>query len=246
MSRLTWGAPGERYFEKGVDRGVLYVGASVGVPWTGLISVSESPNGGQARAFYQDGIKYLNLSSKEEFEATITAFAAPKEFAPCDGMSAIQNGLFATQQPRKPFNLTYRTLVGNDTDGETHGYKIHFVYNALTAPASRDNKTTDDGVDLNTLSWSITTVPPKLTGLKPTAHFIVDSRYTDPFVLTEVENRLYGTDEFPATFPTYEELTGFFTTTFIEAGDADDTDPVVFDGGSPSSTFTTYIDGGSL
>lgn len=210
MSRISWNAPGERFFETGVDRGVLYVDLNAGVPWTGLISVSESPSGGEARPYYQDGIKYLNLSSKEEFEATINAFTAPKEFAPCDGVSALQNGLFATQQPRKAFSLSYRTMIGNDVDGQEHGYKIHLVYNALAGPSERSNNTLGDNVDPNSLSWQITTLPPSLSGLKPTAHFVIDSRYTPAGLLKAIEDILYGSDAADPRMPLASELVTMF------------------------------------
>lgn len=210
MTRISWNAPGERYFETGVDRGVLYVDANSGVSWTGLISVAESPSGGDPRPYYQDGIKYLNIASKEEFEATINAFTAPKEFAPCDGVGAMQNGLFATQQPRKTFSLCYRTMIGNDVDGQDHGYKIHLVYNALAGPSERSNSTLGDNVEPNSLSWKITTLPPTMSGLKPTAHFVIDSRYTDPTRLANVEDILYGSDAADARIPSVSELMSIF------------------------------------
>ena len=194
MPRLTWGQVGERYFETGVDRGVLYVGASAGVPWNGLTSVSEDLSGGEARPYYIDGVKYLNLAAAEEFVATIAAFSSPKEFGVCDGVSSIQNGLFVTQQPRKSFGLCYRTLIGNDVDGTDHGYKLHVVYNALAAPASRSNNTIADSSEPTALSWSVSTLAPGLSGYRPTAHLIFDSRYTPPNLLAAVEDILYGSD----------------------------------------------------
>lgn len=210
MPRLTWSAVGERYYETGVDRGVLYVGNQLGVAWTGLISVSESPSGGEARPYYIDGVKFLNISSAEEYEATVNAFSSPPEFGPCDGTISIKNGLFVTQQPRKSFGLSYRTKLGNDIDGSDHAYKIHLVYNALAAPAQRDNNSLGDSVDPNTLSWSITTLPPSITGYKPTAHLVVDSRYTTSAVLTNVEDILYGTDANSARLPNPDELIAIF------------------------------------
>jgi len=210
LSRISWNAPGERFFESGVDRGVLYVGTNPGVSWTGLISVAESPSGGEARPYYQDGIKYVNISAKEEFEATINAFTAPKEFAPCDGVAAMQNGLFATQQPRKAFSLSYRTLIGNDVDGQEHAYKIHLVYNALAGPSERSNSTLGDNVEPNSLSWQITTLPPSLTGMKPTAHFVIDSRYTPPNLLAAIEDIIYGSDAADPRMPLASELVALF------------------------------------
>lgn len=211
MPRLSWSATGERFYETGVDRGVLYVGTNPGVAWTGLTSVSESPSGGEPKAYYIDGIKYLNLSSAEEFEATINAFNSPSEFGPCDGTVSIQNGLFVTQQPRKPFGLSYRTKVGNDIDGSDHAYKIHLVYNALAAPSERSNNTVGDSTEPNSLSWSITTLPPLVTGFKPTAHFLIDSRLTSQEVLIEVEDILYGSDANSPRLPSAQELIDLFT-----------------------------------
>jgi hypothetical protein len=210
MARLTWGAAGERFFNLGVDRGVLYVGIDPGVAWPGLISVSESPTGGDPKPFYMDGQKYLNLSSAEEFAATITAFSRPLEFGPCDGTVPIQNGLFITQQPRKSFGFSYRTMIGNDVDGPDHAYKIHLVYNALAAPAEYNYTTVTDTPDPIQLSWGITTMPPPITGFRPTAHFVVESRYTDPGVLSDLEDILYGNEVSAASLPTVAELIALF------------------------------------
>ena len=210
MSRLTWGALTERFFETGVDRGVLYVGVSAGVPWNGLVSVSESPTGGEPKPAYIDGHKFRNIASSEEFEATLEAFTAPKEFAPCDGSVSIQNGLIATQQPRRAFGLSYRTKVGNAVDGVDHAYKIHLVYNSLAAPAQRINTTLSDSQGLNALSWSLTTLPPSLTGYKPTAHWIIDSRTTPRGLLLAIENMLYGTSAAAARMPLVSELVTLF------------------------------------
>lgn len=210
MTRLVWGVLGERFYEIGIDRGVLYVNENPGVAWSGLISVSESPTGGDAKAFYIDGFKYLNIASAEEFEATLEAFSSPPEFAPCDGVSSIQNGLFATQQPRRPFNLSYRTRVGNGVDGDQHGYKIHLVYNALAAPSQLTHSSMGESVDPTTHSWAITTLPPAATGIRPTAHFVIDSRSTSPELLTTVEDILYGNESVSARLPSVEELMDLF------------------------------------
>lgn len=210
MARLSWAAVGERFYETGVDRGVLYVGIEPGVSWTGLTSVSESPTGGEASPFYIDGVKYLNLAGSEEFAATINAFSSPYEFGPCDGTMSIQNGLFVTQQPRKPFGLSYRTKLGNDIDGTDHAYKIHVVYNALAAPSERSNNTVGDSTDPLSLSWSVTTLPPSITGYKPTAHFMIDSRKTTETILATIEDILYGSDSGASRLPSPSELIAIF------------------------------------
>jgi len=207
MTKLAWGSHGERFFEAGVDRGVLYLSGQDGVPWNGLKAVNESPTGGEPQPYYVDGYKYLNVASVEEYKATLEAYTSPIEFAPCEGTKGIHNGLFATQQPRVSFNLSYRTLVGNDAEGVDHGYKIHIVYNALAAPAQRNHQTTTSGSSTPVgLSWSITTTPPKMSGLKPTAHFVIDSRYTPLDLMVQIEDILYGSDDNEAYLPTPTEL----------------------------------------
>lgn len=193
MTRVEWDTPGERIYENGVDRGMLYIDY-LGVAWSGLISVNESPSGGEARPFYLDGIKYMNLSAAEEYEATIVALSSPPEFAACDGVANLQNGLFASQQPRISFGLSYRTLISDDMNPE-RGYKIHIVYGALAAPAERQHNTLNDQAAPLQISWHITAAPdPGITGIKPTSHFVVDSTLTDPELLDELEGFLYGTE----------------------------------------------------
>jgi len=212
VARLVWDASGERFYEIGVDRGVLYAPGQPGVPWIGLTSVSESSDGGEARPYYFDGQKYLNLSAAEEFQATIEAFSSPPEFAVCEGMAQIQNGLFVTQQPRKSFGLCYRTLIGNDTEGDAKGYKIHVVYNALAAPAAKTRSTMSSGsVEPSKFSWALTTLAPPLAGKRPTAHLVIDTRYTPEALLASVEDILYGSAALSASLPTPQELYALFT-----------------------------------
>lgn len=211
MPRLTWDAYGTRFFESGVDRGVLYIPSDPGVSWPGLVSVTENPSGGEPKAFYQEGIKYLNIAGAEEFEATINAFSAPREFEPCDGNVHIQNGLYVTQQRRQSFGFSYRTMIGNDADGADHAYKIHLVYNALAAPTQRSRNSRGSSTDPSVFSWAITTLPPAITGYRRTAHLIIDTRYTDSEVLSAFEDTLYGSEsEFPS-LPTPDDVIGLFT-----------------------------------
>jgi hypothetical protein len=202
MTRLVWGVDGTRTFEAGVDRGVLYLPSAAGVPWSGLKAVKEAPSGGTPQPYYQDGIKHANISTAEEYNATLDAFSAPPEFAVCDGSVLLAAGLFATQQPRKPFGLSYRTRVGNDLKGLAHGYKIHLVYNALAAPAARDNNTQGQAAEVMNLSWAISTRPPLATTYKPTAHLVIDTRDLDPEVLSLLEDTLYGDSDTTPSLPT--------------------------------------------
>ncbi len=206
MAKITWGDPGERRYEAGVDRGVLFPTTGDGVPWNGLIAVTENPSGGDSTPFYMDGIKYQDRGSPEEFEGTIEAFTYPREFAACDGSEALDSGLFATQQYRQPFGLAFRTLVGNDLEGADYGYKLHIVYNARTKPSTRSNQTQTDSPDADTFSWEFTTIPRIIPGVRPTAHLIVDSTITDPFVLGAIEDILYGSSIAEARLPDPAEI----------------------------------------
>ena len=210
MSRVTWGAPSERYFETGVDRGVLYPNSDTAIAWTGLTAVNETTRGGEPRPTYIDGIKIRNLASKEEYEATIEAFAAPREFDLCDGRMEIQKGLIATNQRRKAFGFSYRTRIGNALDGPEHGYKIHLVYNAMAGPSERNHATIGDSTEAETLSWPITTRAPFTSGIRPTAHFVIDTRYTPKGLLAAVENMLYGNDVSEGRLPLISELITMF------------------------------------
>lgn len=212
MARLAWNQASERFYETGVDRGVLYPKYAPGVAWSGLVSVDEAVSGGETSAYYLDGSKYLQVVASEDFQATLTAYSAPREFSEFDGTKTLAAGLFATQQPRKQFDFSYRTLIGNDVDGIDHGYKIHLVYNALASPGARTNRTVGDQPELNQLSWTIDTVPPLGEGYRPTAHLVVDSRDLPIQLLTALEDILYGTDTEYARFPSPQELVELLNT----------------------------------
>lgn len=209
MGRIEWGSTGKRFYEAGLDRGVLYVDALPGVPWNGLTSVNVSSTGGEAQSYYLDGIKYLNVPSPEEFQGSITAYTYPDEFGVCDGSVRVRPGLFVSQQRRKSFGFSYRTMIGNDLSSE-HGYKIHIVYNALAAPSARDHRSLDATNDPGDFNWTITARPPAMAGYTPTAHVEIDSRTTNETTMTIVEDILYGTSEFDARLPDFDELFGIF------------------------------------
>jgi hypothetical protein len=211
VPRIKWNEPGQNFYEAGVDRGVLYPAIGDGVPWNGLTAVNERPSGGAPQAYYIDGIKYENVAGAEEYEATIQAYTYPDEFAECDGSARLHSGFYATQQPRKRFGFTYRTKVGNELTGE-YGYKIHLVYGALAAPSDRDYGTLGDSVEALEFSWDITTLPPATTLVKPTAHFEIDTRSTNPSAVTDVENILYGSEIESPRLPTLDEIITIFDT----------------------------------
>lgn len=253
MTRLVWGAVGERYYEAGVDRGVLYVGSDPGVPWSGLVSVKEEPTGGEANPYYIDGVKYLNQAATEEFEATIEAYTYPEKFARCDGSLEASNGLFSTQQTHELFALSYRTLIGNDVEGIDLGYKIHMVYNALASPTAQEHSTIGESVEPDNFSWKITTQPVAHSILGVTSHLVIDSRKTPPDLLADLEAHLYGTSMTAPTYLSvhdlYELFAGYVPLVSVgeDAGYPWTEPTITYDGGNPpSSTQTSTIDGGGV
>ena len=217
MVALTWDAIGEHFYETGVDHGVLYIPDAAGeyatgVAWNGLTSVSETPSGAEANAQYADNIKYLNLISAEEFGATIEAFTYPEEFAEFDGLAAPVPGLVIGQQPRKSFGLSYRTIVGNDTEGDAYGYKLHLVYGCQAAPSEKAYNTVNDSPEAVTFSWEIATTPAQVTDYKPTSLIVVDSTVVDPADLATLEGALYGDALLTAHLPTPDEVIAMFDT----------------------------------
>ncbi len=216
MAPLTWDQVGEKLYETGVDRGVLYIPDGTGVynagfAWNGLTTVTESPSGADPSPQYADNIKYLNLVSAEEFGATIEAFTYPDEFGQCDGSFNPAEGVSIGQQGRKQFGLSFRTKVGNDVDGTDHGYKLHLVYGCLAAPSEKAYATINDSPEAITFSWDVTTTPVPVTGHKPTSLIVVDSTVVDPTDLASLETLLYGAAATPAALPTPDAVIALFT-----------------------------------
>lgn len=214
MARLEWDKTGEHLYETGVDHGVLYfpdqTGAyKNGVAWNGLISVSESPSGAEATGQYADNIKYLSLISAEEFGATVEAYTYPEEFEACNGNKELvdNTGVYVGQQSRSVFGFCYRTMIGNDTDGQDHGYKLHLVYGCQVSPSEKAYQTINDSPEALTFSWELSTTPVNVTGKKPTALLVIDSTKIDSTKLTKIEAKLYGdATSTGAVLPTPDEI----------------------------------------
>lgn len=212
MAKLVWDQTGEKLYETGVDRGVLYLADKEGkypkgVAWNGLTAVTESPSGAEATALYADNIKYLNLISAEDFGATVEAYMYPNEFMECDGSVEIAKGVTVGQQTHKAFGLCYRTYVGNDQELTDHGYKIHIIYNATASPSEKAYSTVNDSPEAITFSWELTTTPVDITdGVKPAANLIIDSTKTDADKLKQLEAILYGSEENEARLPLPAEI----------------------------------------
>ena len=211
MTKIVWDKTGERFYETGVSKGVLYVQSTEGaypkgVAWNGLTAVTESPSGAEATPLYADDTKYLNLMSTEEFGATIEAYTYPDEFAQCDGSAELATGVTIGQQPRKTFGMCYRTALGNDVDGSNHGYKLHIIYGALAAPSEKGYTTINDSPEAITFSWEVSTTPVNVTGFKPTASLVIDSTKVAAEKLTALEAILYGGESTEAKLPLPDEI----------------------------------------
>ena len=214
-SKLIWDETGSRTYETGVKNVALYVKDAsgkygAGVPWNGVTAITESPSGAEATALYADDIKYLNLVSAEELGATIEAYTYPDEFGVCDGSAEMAPGVVIGQQTRREFGLAYKTTLGNDTEGNEHGYKLHLLYNALAAPSEKAYATINDSPEAITFSWELTTTPVTVDGFKPTSSITIDSTKADADKLAELEKKLFGSDENEATLPSPAEVAAIF------------------------------------
>lgn len=211
MSKLVWDQFGKRLYETGVDHGVLYPiqtdGVySKGVAWNGLTAVTESPSGADVNDIYADNMKYLGLVGAEKFGATVEAYTYPDEFAECDGSVELVKGATIGQQNRKVFGMVYRTVIGNDVDGNKHGYKLHLIYGATAAPSEKAYNTINEDPEAITFSWELSTTPVNVTGHKPTASLTIDSTKADPTKLAELEKILFGDTETEPRLPLPDEI----------------------------------------
>lgn len=216
MARINWDGIGERFFETGTDHGVLYLRDetgeyTTGVPWNGLTAVTESPSGAEPTPLYADNIKYLNLMSAEDFACTIEAYTYPDEFMECDGTAMIKPGLYIGQQDRKTFGFAYRTLIGNDVDGNNHGYKLHLVYGCMASPSEKANATVNDTPEAVAMSWEVSTTPVAVSpvggvNFKPTAHLILSTTDVSAADMAAIEAVLYGGEATEPSLPLPDEV----------------------------------------
>ena len=211
MAKLVFDAVGSRFFETGVKNGVLFVQGENGeyengVVWNGLTAVTESPSGAEATPLYADDMKYVVLYSTEEFGATIEAYTYPEEFEQCDGSAQLGEGVTIGQQQRKSFGLVYKTVIGNDVQGQDLGYKIHIIYGAKAAPSEKAFATINDSPEAVTFSWEVSTVPVPVEGHKPTSTLVIDSTKVDAEKLAAIEAKLFGSESEESTLPLPNEI----------------------------------------
>jgi len=208
MTKLVWDQVGERLYETGVDRGVLYLSDGSAVPWNGLTSVNETVDDATTPVYF-DGVKYQDVQSTGDFAATLTAFTYPDEFLEYEGVVDLGNGVFVDGQNSKSFGLSYRTYIANDVNGTDHGYKIHILYNLTATPNAVNYSTLTSADNPIPFSWTLTGIPEGADGFRPTAHVIFDSRYLSPTMFAGLEDLIYGDIDTPATLPTLAELVDF-------------------------------------
>ena len=210
MPRLTWDKTGERRYETGASKAVLYPytddAYGAGVAWNGLTKVSENPSGAEPTALYADDGKYLNILSAETFAATISAYMYPDEFKPCIGEEEVVAGMSIGQQDHQMFGFSYQTIIGNDTKHTAYGYKIHVVYGCTASASQKDRETVNDNPSATEMSFEISTTPVEVTGFKPTATLEFDSTKLSEKQMKAVEDALYGDTSNPAKLPTPDEF----------------------------------------
>lgn len=221
MSRLEWNPIGGRFFETGVSHVVLYPESGPGVAWNGVTSIAENSSGGDLESLYLDGVKYLDTITNTDFQATLQAVNAPIEFAACDGRKRLSPGLYAGEQRRRTFGLSWRTLVGNDLQGTEFGYKLHLAYNCTASPTSKTSESLDGDLPTpSSRSWEINTVPMPSNTYKPTAHFIVDSTELPDGTLESLENYLYGRDGQDPVLPDPDDISTYLVSVITETIEA--------------------------
>lgn len=213
MAAITWDETGKRFYETGVDHGVLYPISksgkyTPGVAWNGLTALTETPEGAEIEDLYADNIKYLSLLSTETFVGTIEAYTYPDEFMECDGSKELVAGVVACQQTRKTFGLCYRTVLGNDVDGNDKGYKLHLIYGCKASVSERAYSTINDSPEAITFSWEFKSTPVTIAkeGFKPTSCIIIDSTKVAKEKMTLLENKLYGDTSTEPELPLPDEV----------------------------------------
>lgn len=208
MTALAWDQVGEKVFQTGVDRGVLYL-PDAAVVWNGLTAIDENPNR-ENKPYYLDGVKYLQVQSSGEYSAKLKAFTYPEEFDQINGIAPVENGLYLHDQPLSKFSLSYRTIIGNDLNGTDHGYKIHILYNLIAIPDSYSYPTLSESNKPIEFGWTLTGTPVMVTGHRPIVHLSINSLDTDSTRLQAIEDILYGAADTDPSLPTVDVLLGLF------------------------------------
>jgi hypothetical protein len=244
MTALVWDEVGDRRYETGVDRGVLYLRDGSAVPWNGITSVVEASNN-DSSAVYYDGRKISDMISLGDFSGSLRAFTYPDEFLPIEGLAQFQPGVYLGEQRPQTFGLSYRSKVGNDVDPDA-GHKLHVLYNLTAKPKDKNYATITDSLSAEEFEWDLSGVPEEVQGFAPAARIILDTTKVDPTILADVEEVLYGTSGTDASLiPMHDLLTmiGFPNLLAVEIVDNGDgtwtaIGDTVVDNGDGSFTIT--------
>lgn len=208
MTKLVWDQVGDRVYQAGLEKGVIYLNNGDAIPWNGLTSVVEHPDK-EASPVYFDGMKVQDVVVLGDFSANLKAITYPDEFIELEGLAKVRNGVFLGDQAPQVFDLSYRTLIGNDVDGIDAGYKIHIIYNVTAIPNDKPYSTISQDPSLSLFDWDIYAVPEEISGHRPTAHVILDSRNMDPWLLEDIETKLYGSEFTQPELPSISELISY-------------------------------------
>lgn len=209
MATLVWDQVGERVYQSGVSRGVLYLHDGTVEPWNGLIDIEESENA-ERKSFYLDGVKFLENLTPSDFEGKLRAFTYPDAFDSVNGVVSLAPGLEYHEQPPKSFNLSYQTMIGNDVEGLSLGYKIHILYNVIAKPEGHTYSSLSEVAQAAEFSWTLTGTPPIVKKYRPTVHLTIDSRTTPPEILALLEAQLYGTAKTNPSLPSIQDVGEYF------------------------------------
>lgn len=212
MTRLQWDAPEERSFEGGVSQGVIFTKDGNAFPWNGLVRVEQSKHAGDVTKYYIDGFNHYTGVTNEGFDGTIEAFTYPDILSQLTGSAYLQKGLIFDNQRPKPFNLVYKTYKWSGENGLIESYKLHILYNVIATVDDRTYKTIDGSSDADTFSWSIMAMPTSVPGYMPISHISIDSLLAKPFLMSAVEDILYGTDDRDPMLPSLTDLKELFDT----------------------------------
>lgn len=201
MTKLEFDKVGERHYSTGIDHGVLYLPDGTGIAWNGLVAIEETLEENNIEPVYFNGVKINALGTQTPFRAILRAFTYPDEFLELEGFQEVDSGMFVDNQKPKTFNLAYRSRIGNDVDGPDHGFYLHFLYNLNAIPSDTAYNTLSDQPEPILFEWAISSIPIEITGFRPTAHVIIDSRYVDPFLLRDILDTVYGTPSSDPALP---------------------------------------------
>ena len=214
MPALVWDAIGDRTFETGVSKGVIYLDDGRSVVWNGLSAITETP-GISVSPVHYDGAKVSDVFSPGDFSGTIAAYTYPNEMLEIEGYARLGAGVYIGEQSGRRCNLTYQTKIGNDVAGVDLGYKIHILYNVTLVPSEKSYETISNTVAVDPFEWSFTTIPEEVSGYRPTSRIVIDSRAVPPDILEQIELWLYGKNAADPRFPSFDELMGLLVNNYV-------------------------------